>query len=144
MVNGNEYPVGTTSISGISPINQSCWTGIVIFNREYWKMGIAGGAHLIRTRHAADVLNRSVMHTHVRVPNEPSRRALERVGYFVTGMYPRDAFRNGKWIDTYSLTWLHPERIDFLYPEGLPVAYSEGVERARLALEKARRLVQLL
>lgn len=140
---GQDTPAGITSINDFGRIHQSCSTGIVIFEGWRWK-GVATRTNPIRTWYAAEILNRSVMHTHVRVPNEPSRRALERVGYFVTGMYPRDAFRNGKWIDTYSLTWLHPERIDFLYPEGLPVQYSEGVERARLALEKARRLVQLL
>ena len=152
---GCDKPVGTTSINNLDNVLFSCSTGIIIYDLVWQSRGIRKLSHLGRTWFASDVLNRSSIHTHIINGNEPSQRALESVGYFVTGKYLRGMYRpdlvlgqdfipHGVYNDTLVFTWLNPERIGILYPEGLPAEYFEGVERARVALARARQLVQLI
>lgn len=143
-VDDQEYAIGVTGIHGVRSASHSCTTGIIIWDKSYWGRGIASRAHLGRTLYAADDLNRFLIESSVRFPNEPSLRALERVGYNRTGVSPRTAKRAGRYLDTYHVAWIHPEMISVLYPEGLPEEYREGVERARIALEKARQVVEFL
>lgn len=134
-------PIGVTSIH--LEEEDSGTTGIVIFDPEQWGRGIASRAHLGRTWFAARYKSRSTLNSRVVEVNDASAKALERVGYMITGRQLRKMYRNGQHLDLYVLTWLHPERIDFLYPEGLPDEYKEGVARATLALEKADKVVSL-
>ena len=140
---GGEVIVGITGIHDID-IFGGCATGIIIADTKWHGKGVATRAHLMRTMYAADHLARLTIRSDVYVPNEASRRALERVGYMVTGKELRRGFGKGAYRDSYVLSWLHPEKIGVLYPEGLPEEYKEGVDRARVALEKARGLVELL
>ena len=141
---GCDLPVGNTGLHGIDFVTGSCSSGIIIFDPTWWGKGVASRAHLARTWFASDMLHRLTIHSTVRDQNEASRRALERVGYTVTGRIPRSAYRNGVYVDTLNLSWLNPARTSVLYPDGLPVEFEAGVERAKLALEKARKVVAML
>lgn len=141
---GCDLPVGNTGLHGIESITGSCSSGIIIFDTTWWGKGVASRAHLARTWFSAEMLNRLTIHSTVRDQNEASRKALERVGYMVTGRIPRSAYRNGVFLDTLNLTWLNPRKIQELYPSGLPDEYRVGVERAAIALEKAQNYVKLL
>ena len=138
---GYQFPIGVTSLHHTNSRENSCGSGIIIWDPGWWGKGIATAAHLGRTLFAADYLNRWTIRSSVRVANDTSRRALERVGYTIWGTEPACILRGGKWLDTYHLTWLHPERIGVLYPEGLPKMYVAGVVNAAIALETARREV---
>lgn len=137
---GSPVPVGVTSLHKIDVFG-SCSSGIVIWDQNWWGKGVASLAHLGRTLFAADYLNRLTITSSIRTVNTASFKAAVKNGYIITGVQPRSAFRQGRYLDTYNLTWLNPERIDILYPEGLPAEYREGVERARAALNKARAAV---
>lgn len=142
-VKGEDKPIGATGLHDVDQFG-SCLSGIVIWEPKWWGKGIATRAHLIRTWFAANFLNRSTIRSMVRVENEASRKALEKVGYTVTGIEPRTVYRNGKYIDTYRLVWFNPNRMNILYPEGTPLEYEDAVERAGLALRRAQDLVQIL
>lgn len=139
---GEEEIVGVTGLHKINNVAGTCTSGIVIFKTDWWGKGVASRTHLARTFFAAKYLSRNTIKSGVRTPNEASKKALERVGYTVTGIEPRTEFRNGIYIDSYTLIWINPERVDLLYPEGLPVQYKDGVERARSALVLASSCVQ--
>lgn len=141
---GCDLPVGNTGLHGIDPITGPCTSGIIIFDPTWWGKGVASRAHLARTWFATGMLNRWMIHSTVRDQNEASRKALERIGYTVTGRIPRSAYRSGVYVDTLNLTWLNPSRVGLLYPTGLPEEYVAGVERAKVALEKAGRVVTVL
>lgn len=134
----SDVPIGVTAIHDISPFTNSCTTGIIIWDPTWWGKGIASATHLGRTLFAADYLNRFTIRSSVRVHNEASLKALERVGYTVWGTEPLSAYRAGKWLDTYHLIWVNPDKICSLYPEGTPENLKGGVERAKFALETAR------
>lgn len=135
---GYQFPIGVTSLHHINSRENSCGSGIIIWDPAWWGKGVAGAAHLGRTLFAADYLNRWTIRSSVRVANEASRRALERVGYIVWGTEPVCIQRANEWLDTYRLIWFHPERTDVFYPDGIPQMYQAGVERARIALDVAR------
>lgn len=133
-------PVGVTGIHNIN-IGGSCNTGITIWDQKWWGKGVATRAHLGRMLFMADYLNRLTATSSVRVDNPASLKAVTKVGYFITGKYPRTAQRQGKFLDTYALCWLNPERISILFPEGLPEEYEEGVKKAKEALDLARLVI---
>ena len=135
---GYQFPIGVTSLHHINSRENSCGSGIIIWDPAWWGKGVAGAAHLGRTLFAADYLNRWTIRSSVRVANDASRRALERVGYTIWGTEPACILRANEWLDTYRLIWFHPERTDVFYPDGIPQMYQAGVERARIALDVAR------
>lgn len=135
--------IGITALHNLD-LHGSCVSGIIIFDRNYWGKGVASAAHLARTLFAADFLNRLTIKSSVRTENEASLKALQRVGYHMTGKEPRTGQRMGRFLDTYHLCWLHPERISVLFPEGLPEEYAKSVAKAQSALVKARKEVEFL
>lgn len=135
---GSDVPIGVTAIHDLTLLSNTCTTGIIIWDQNWWGRGVASATHLARTMFAADYLNQFMIKSTVIVPNEASRRALERVGYTICGKDPRTVYRGGVWLDEYHLVWLHPNMISYYYPEGLPEQYEAGVERAKKALEIAR------
>ena len=140
--NGEDIPIGITSLHRLSARDNSSASGIIIWDSNWWGKGIASNCHLGRTLFAADYLNRWKINSSVRVENVASRRALEKVGYTVWGTEPCSTRRSGKWLSTHYLLWLHPDMQPFLFPEGTPSLYEAGIERAQLALEKARNVVE--
>lgn len=138
---GNDEPIGVTSLHDINNRENSCTSGIIIWRQDWWGKGVASTAHLGRTLFAVDYLNRYTLRSSVRIANQASYRALLRVGYLVWGTEPVCILRAGKWLETHHLIWLHPERIGVLFPDGLPEMYAEGLSRATSALESARREV---
>jgi len=137
---GSDIPIGMTGLSSLHPVTLSCVSGILIGAKAEWGGGKAGLAHLGRML-AADRMNRATVQSHVRVPNVASRKALERVGYRVTGQNDRDAFANGVFIDTLSLSWVNPRFAPLLYPEGVPEYLKPSLLRAEQALTLAREIV---
>lgn len=144
MPDGCELPVGNTGLHGVDAITRTCSSGIIIFDPAWWGKGVASRAHLIRTWFAADMLNRLTIQSTVRCENDASRKALERVGYTATGTIPRNCYRNGVYVDTYTLAWINPSGVTILYPDGLPEMYREGVGKAEIALNKAHQFIQVL
>src|SRR3989344_1756290 len=138
---GSHSPNGVTSLHEINSRENSCSSGIIIWDPSWWGKGVASAAHLARTLFAADYLNRFVIRSSVRVANEASRRALERVGYTVWGTEPVCIQRANEWLDTHHLIWFHPERVSTFYTDAAPQMYLPGIDRARIALELARREV---
>lgn len=136
-------PIGVTGIHNVNQIG-GCHTGIIIWDKDWWGKRVASSTHFARTLFAADYLGRVIISSSVREPNVASRKALERIGYVVTGKGLRDAYRQGQYFDTLYLSWLNPDRIDILYPEGIPntVKIKAGLEKAQKALDKAREVVQ--
>jgi len=144
---GIEYGGQLIGVTGLHEINSrlgDCTSGIIIWDQNSWGKGIASCSHLARTLFAVDYLHRIMIRSHVRTENEASAKALQRVGYSITGTKYRDAFRAGRWIDTYELLWQHPNYAKHLFPDGLPEMFREGVEKADIAIELARQVVEFV
>lgn len=138
---GQKDPIGVTGLNEIDPINLGCTSGIIIWDQTWWGKGVASACHLARTLFAADWLNRYYICSTVRTENQASRKALERVGYTIWGTEVIDDWKDGRWLDTYHLKWLHPERINWMFKNGAPEQYLAGIKRAQEALDMARSVV---
>ncbi|HBC45131.1 MAG: GCN5-related N-acetyltransferase [Candidatus Collierbacteria bacterium GW2011_GWB1_45_35] len=138
---GSDVPIGVSGIHELSNRENSCYSGIIIWDPAWWGKGVASAAHLGRTMFAANFLNRFTIRSTVRVVNEASRKALERVGYTVWGEEPVDDYRGGEWLDTYHLIWFRPNAVSLFYRNGIPEKYRAGVERAAETLEIAKKEV---
>lgn len=141
---GSEVPIGISGLHELTDRRNSCVSGIIIWDPDWWGKGIASAAHLARTMFAADFLNRMTIKSTVRKANVASRRAVEGVGYTVWGDEPVADYRGGKWIDSYHLKWIRPDTVPVLFPNGLPEKYVNGVERAKMALTTAREIVEFV
>ena len=139
---GATVPVGITALHNVDNMG-SAVSGIIIWDSAFWGKGVATRAHLGRTLFAADYLNRATIKSSARTKNDGSVKALLRVGYNFLGIEPRTAYRAGEFLDTKLFVWLNPDRVGILYPQGLPEEYKDGVEKAKVALEKARQVVTL-
>lgn len=135
-------PVGSTGIHGID-IYGNCTSGIIIYDENWWHKGVATRAHLIRTWVAAFHAKRLFIKSHVFAENEASVKALARVGYIKTGEF-YGHFHEGLYKVVYDFTWFNPYYISEIFPQGLPRDFEEGVNLAKIALEKAKKLVQLI
>lgn len=141
---GETEPIGMTSLHKITDIFGGSSSGFICYKPEWWNKGLASAAHLGRTMYAADYLNRSVINSSVRSRNIGSRKALERVGYTVWGTELITIQRGGKFLSTDHLQWFHPERTALLFPDGVPTNKVEGIEKAKMALDLARKVVKFI
>ncbi len=140
--NEKELPIGVTGLHGLLSRNNSCTSGIIIWDPAWWGKGIASACHLGRTLFAADYLNRMKINSTVREENVASRRALERVGYTVWGTEPCSDMREGRWLMTHHLIWFNPRIEKIFFGEGIPDLYWEGLDKAQVALTTARNEVE--
>ncbi len=140
---GQKDPVGYTAIHNITN-DGSCSTEIQIMDQKWWGKGIATQAHLIRTWYAVNSLSRNIMSSSLAENNIASRKALESVGYFVTGKKLRNYFAHGVYSDGLQMYWLNPKRINVLFPEGLPREYEQYVEKAKEVLTLAEKNIKIL
>jgi len=140
---GHGKVVGSTGIHDINSSN-SCHTGIIICDPSWWGKGVASRAHVARTWYALTYLDRATIQSEVMVENLGSRKALERVGYHITGRNPRVRRSGGMYVDSFSLCLISPLWLTRLYPAGLPEEYAESVQKVRNTLDRAKEVVELL
>lgn len=140
-IEGRDDPIGVTSLSLIDPIINTCTSGGGIFSETDHKKGYMGAFHRARLMYATDFRNILTIRSLVKTANPDSVNALLKAGYSIWGTEPRTAWRAGHWLDTYHLIWIHPEKIEQLYPEGVPEIFKKGIDKARTALEWARKNV---
>ena len=93
--------IGATGIHGINWLDANGTTGIVIGEKASWGKGFATEAMQLRTRYAFRELNLHKLMTEVFVPNEASRRALEKNGYRTIGISREHFFTGGRWQDVW-------------------------------------------
>jgi RimJ/RimL family protein N-acetyltransferase len=141
---GHDKPIGVTGLHHIRSLGGDCTSGIIIWDANWWGKGVATATHLGRTLFAADYLNRHVIKSTARADNVGSNMALKRVGYSVWGTEPLDGYRQGRWLNSNHLIWIHPKMTGVLFPEGLPELFAPGVKRAEIALVTARNEVEFV
>ncbi len=135
--------IGYTSLHHINDKGLSCSSGIMIADQNWWRKGVAYRAHILRTWYAANVLNRNTIRSQVNADNVGSWKALQKVGYTVTGRFYKTEFTLGEYQDQLVLTWINPERLNILFPNNnIPSELLTGIERAKETLSIARKLVQ--
>jgi RimJ/RimL family protein N-acetyltransferase len=93
--------LGATGIENINWRNRRGNSGIMIGERDEWGKGYATEAMRLRTRYAFHELGFETITTSVILPNDASRKALERVGYRQCGLRHRHQLVDGVWRDAW-------------------------------------------
>lgn len=135
--------IGITSIANIATMSRNGTSGITIA-KEWWQKGIASTTHLARIWWAITDANLATISSSVLQPNIGSKRALEKVGYFVIGRQRAVEFTQGKYLDRYSLVWMNPTMITLLRPNGLEADEVMPLAQAEHAYEISKKLVKFI
>jgi RimJ/RimL family protein N-acetyltransferase len=93
--------IGNTGLHKISWRNRNAESGIVLGEKDTWGKGYATEAMRLRTHYAFRDLGLETVYTYVVLPNDASRRALERAGYRQCGVWRRHHFVDGHWHDAW-------------------------------------------
>jgi RimJ/RimL family protein N-acetyltransferase len=101
VVKENGRPIGNTALERIDWRNRRAESGTVIGERDEWGKGYATEAMRLRTRYAFRELGLEKLYTAVFLPNDASRRALERAGYRQCGLHRRHLLVDGRWHDAW-------------------------------------------
>jgi RimJ/RimL family protein N-acetyltransferase len=124
-------------------LNHNASSGVMIFDPKMWGQGVVSLTHLVRTAYAADSLDVATITTTVFKPNIASRRALERVGYVVTGYEYGTRVGEGQLQDILHLQWVNPAWKERVFLGEVPELFVEPLEKANKALQKARKLLTI-
>ena len=93
--------IGNVGLDRIDWRNRRAESGTVIGERDEWGKGYATEAIRLRTAYAFRELGLEKVLTFVVLPNDASRRALERVGYRQFGLSRRHMLVDGHWHDAW-------------------------------------------
>ncbi len=103
--------IGGTSLNRIqnNQMFRRATSGILIFDQDYWGKGIATATHAARTYFAFRELGLGVIYSKVFHTNEPSRKAIESVGYVLTGTNRCQGMHRGEWLHANDFELINPD-----------------------------------
>jgi RimJ/RimL family protein N-acetyltransferase len=93
--------IGNSGLDRIDWRSRRAESGTVIGERDEWGKGYATEVMHLRTACAFHELGLEKICTSVVLPNDASRRALERVGYRQCGLWRRHMLVDGHWHDAW-------------------------------------------
>ena len=100
--------IGATVLEKIDWRSRDAESGLMIGDKTLWRRGHASEAMRLRTEYAFLELDLRKVWTGVWMPNQGSRRALEKAGYRQCGLMRRHAYVDGQWVDVW-LAEVHRE-----------------------------------
>lgn len=136
--------VGVTSLSHNDGRGSS---GIIIYDRSLWGQSIASRCHRARCFYAHNNLGLKAIDSTVAYPNLGSRKALQGVGYVITGTEYGNHFADGQPHHLHRLTWVNPTEhkwLEFWGTHKPPVNFQKARIVAQKALDLARTEVTFL
>ncbi len=109
MIEAEGRAIGASGIHRIDWINGHAITGTVIGEKDCWRKGYGSEAMALRTEYAFRQRNLHKLKSGAFMENEPSKRALQKVGYRQVGVYREDFWRDGRWHDHWECEVLRGE-----------------------------------
>ncbi len=91
--------VGNTTLH-LRRLGRQAESGFLLFDRAYWRKGVASTAHLGRTMYAFNELDLLEITSAADAPNIGSNKALTGVGYVQTGIRYANGVVGGEPVDT--------------------------------------------
>jgi RimJ/RimL family protein N-acetyltransferase len=96
--------IGTTGLHDIDRRSRNCFWGIALGPPSVWGRGYGTEACALATRFAFDHLGMEKVCLYVFEPNLRGRRAYEKAGFQVEGVFPRDHWLDGELVSTYLMS----------------------------------------
>ncbi len=95
--------IGNIVLERINYRNRTATTGIIIGEKEYWGKGYGTDAKMTLLNYAFNVLNLRKIYSQVLAFNKRSINYSKKCGYIIEGIFKKDCFVNGKYVDTICL-----------------------------------------
>ena len=137
-------PIGTTSIHGIRTNSEnSCYTGILIFDTDWWRKRVASTTHIVRTWVALEQENVATITSGVYTTNVGSWRALVNVGYRrLQGKVYGARWADGKYHAKYELQLINPRFAKAVVGPKPPKAVAESIKKAQSTIDTFNKAVK--
>lgn len=138
-------PIGMSGVRDI--VNFRGESGVVLWDRSVWRTGIASAIHRARCYYAVNCEHLVAIDSGCDHANVGSRRALQKVGYGVTGMIYNRGYADGKVCHAYQLLWVNPTEHVWNYfwaDSQPPKKFKQARKQALEALDQASREVTFL
>ncbi|MHA1729558.1 MAG: GNAT family N-acetyltransferase [Promethearchaeota archaeon] len=97
-------PIGIVNLDGISWHNRNAWIGLTIGEPEYWSHGIATETAGLILKYSFEELNLHKVYGGIFAPNRGSWRAAEKNGMKREGIFRKQIYVGGEYVDTYLYT----------------------------------------
>jgi len=97
----DKKPIGFGEIADIDWYGQKAYLGLIIGESEYWGQKIGEEATKLMVEYAFNELNVYKLQAHINSANTGSWRVAEKNGFIREAVLKRDAYVNGKYLDTY-------------------------------------------
>lgn len=140
--------IGNTSIEKVEMNNMPrATTGIVITDKNYWGKGIATATHKARSLYAFERMRIVRLMSYIYDGNEPSLRALEKVGYNLHHRTRNEMYNQGEWLAVNVMECINP--LDWAWSlwwgnDRVPRKNLDACKAAAASLEWARHNVEML
>lgn len=138
-------PVGMSGVNDITDFRGE--SGVVLWDRSVWRTGIASAIHRARCYYAVNCNHLVAIDSGCDQANAGSRRALQKVGYEVTGVNYNRGYADGEICHVYQLLWVNPTEHVWNYfwaDSEPPKKFKAARKRAVAALEQAKTEVTFL
>lgn len=140
--------IGNTSIEKVEMSNMPrAVTGIVITDKNYWGKGIATAMHKARCFYAFERMRIVRLISYIYDGNEPSLRALEKVGYSLHHRTRNEMYNQGEWLAVNAMDCINP--LDWAWSlwwgsDRVPRKNLEARKATEASLDWARKNVVML
>ena len=140
--------IGNTIIEKVEMNNMPrATTGIVITDKNYWGKGIATATHKARSLYAFERMRIVRLMSYIYDGNEPSLRALEKVGYNLHHRTRNEMYNQGEWLAVNVMECINP--LDWAWSlwwgnDRVPRKNLDARKAAAASLEWARHNVEML
>ncbi len=101
--------IGYCVINNINYLDCNAYLGLVIGEKEYWGQNIATETTKLMVQYAFGELNLNKLYARMYTINTGSWRAAEKNGFTKEGLFKKDAYVDGKFIDTYVYSLLRED-----------------------------------
>ncbi|NVM35618.1 MAG: GNAT family N-acetyltransferase [Candidatus Lokiarchaeota archaeon] len=105
----DKKPIGYCVINDINYLDCNAYFGLVIGEKEYWGQNIATETARLLVKYAFNELNLNKLYAKICTLNTGSWRAAEKNRFIREGLFKKDAYIGGKFLDTYVYSLLRED-----------------------------------
>lgn len=105
----NDLYIGNVYMTDIDVQKQTCYSHILIGNKEYWGHGYAKEALLMAVDYMFNERNMHRIEAYVLESNVASLKMHQKCGYQIEGLLRQSVFKNGSWQNQYILSLLRTD-----------------------------------
>ena len=117
-LNENDLHIGNGKLGPINWMNRNADVSLFIGDKTYWGKGLASEAIGLFVHYGFHILGLHRFRAGMYVNNVGSKRAFEKNGFQVEGIFKEYGYVEGNWMDCYTMGLTRPQYESFLEGKG--------------------------